>query len=434
MAIPPRDGSAPAANTAGAGSGGGQDRPRHLFEGVGIELEYMIVDRNSLAVRPLADCLLRDAAGGDADEFQADETITWSNELVAHVIELKNPCPADDLEHLARSFHGQLQNINARLEPYGACVLGTGAHPFMDPLTETRLWPLGYNEIYQRYNRIFDCRGHGWSNLQSAHVNLPFCGDEEFRRLHAAVRFVLPLLPALAASTPLLDGRLTGRMDSRLEAYRLNQRRIPEITGRVIPEAVRSAQEYHDRILAPMYRAVAPFDPEGILQEEWLNSRGAIARFERDAIEIRVIDMQECPAMDMALCRLITETIKLLAQERWAAVAALEQWSEERLEELLLQTIRDGGSAVISDSAYLRCFGLPGDRPVPAGRLWQAVIAALERELRPWMPQLSVLTRQGSLAERIVRSLGPAPDHGAIVQVYRQLARCLREGAPFERA
>ena len=44
-----------------------------------------------------------------------------------------------------------------------------------------------------------------------------------------------------------------------------------------------------------MYRAIDPLDTEGILQEEWLNSRAAIARFDRGAIEIRCMDTQECP-------------------------------------------------------------------------------------------------------------------------------------------
>jgi hypothetical protein len=86
-------------------------------------------------------------------------------------------------------------------------LLPTGAHPLMDPFTETRLWPHEHKEIYNLYNRIFDCRGHGWSNLQSTHLNLPFSGDAEFKKLHAAIRLLLPLIPALSASTPLLDGK-----------------------------------------------------------------------------------------------------------------------------------------------------------------------------------------------------------------------------------
>ena len=36
----------------------------HLFEGYGIELEYMIVDRESLAVLPIADKLMAQVGGG----------------------------------------------------------------------------------------------------------------------------------------------------------------------------------------------------------------------------------------------------------------------------------------------------------------------------------------------------------------------------------
>ena len=74
--------------------------------------------------------------------------------------------------------------------------------------------------IYQTYDRIFGCKAHGWANLQSMHLNLPFADDAEFARLHAAIRLVLPIIPALAASSPIADGRPTGFMDIRMEAYR----------------------------------------------------------------------------------------------------------------------------------------------------------------------------------------------------------------------
>ena len=85
-----------------------------------------------------------------------------------------------------------------------AILLPTAMHPWMDPHTETLLWPHGNRDIYHTYNRIFNCQGHGWSNLQSVHVNLAFKGDEEFGRLHGAIRLLLPLLPALAITSPCL--------------------------------------------------------------------------------------------------------------------------------------------------------------------------------------------------------------------------------------
>src|SRR5690606_25183589 len=114
--------------------------------------------------------------------------------------------------------------------------LPTAMHPLMLPDLETKLWPHDAATIYATFDRIFGCKGHGWSNLQSVHINLPFRDQDEFGRLHAAIRLVLPLLPGLAASSPVQEGRLSGFLDTRLEHYRQNQKRLPSITGQVIPE------------------------------------------------------------------------------------------------------------------------------------------------------------------------------------------------------
>ncbi len=73
--------------------------PLHLFEGFGVELEYMIVDQGSLAVQAIADRLLEDAAGEIVSDVEFDR-IAWSNELALHVIELKTNGPAPSLAGL----------------------------------------------------------------------------------------------------------------------------------------------------------------------------------------------------------------------------------------------------------------------------------------------------------------------------------------------
>src|SRR5690606_28202248 len=104
-----------------------------------------------------------------------------------------------------------------------------GMHPWMDPLKETRLWPHQNQLIYNTFDRIFGCRGHGWSNLQSTHINFPFSTPEEFEALHAACRFVLPLIPALAASSPYFSGRRGPGLSTRLLVYRKNCSRVPSV-------------------------------------------------------------------------------------------------------------------------------------------------------------------------------------------------------------
>jgi glutamate---cysteine ligase / carboxylate-amine ligase len=288
------------------------ERPAYtLFSRFGLELEYMLVANESLDVRAVVDELFRRATGELASDVERGD-ITWSNELVAHVVELKTTDPAPQLSGLAAKFHRQVTEINTLAGELGARLMPTAMHPWMQPRAETRLWPHDNSEVYQAFDRVFQCQGHGWANLQSTHLNLPFANDAEFGRLHAATRLVLPLLPALAASSPICEGQAAGLLDARLDAYRHNARRIPSVTGAVVPEAVFTPAAYRAEILEPLYADIRPHDPGGVLQHEWLNARGAIARFERNTIEIRVLDVQEHPAADLAIAVLVVAVLEAL--------------------------------------------------------------------------------------------------------------------------
>jgi len=406
----------------------------HLFQAFGVELEYMIVDAKTLDVRPITDRVLEAVAGEITSDFVAGE-ITWSNELTAHVIELKTTEPARALEPLPQAFQESVSRINSVLEPMGGRLMPSAMHPWMDPHRELVLWPHDNSTIYEAFNRIFDCRGHGWANLQAVHLNLPFSGDAEFARLHAAIRVLLPILPALAASSPLMDGRPSGLMDARLAVYQQNCRRIPAATGRVVPEPVFSSAEYHRLILEPLYADVAPFDAEGVLQEEWLNARGAIARFERSAIEIRVLDVQECPQADVAICALIADVLESLASGRWGEPSRLETWDTETLYGLLQATIRDADRAVIGDTDYRRLFGMQGHEPVTAADVWKHLADAVGPDARSrhanLCPAVKVLLEKGPLARRILTAVGSEPSRERIAAVYRQLCDCLAGGRMF---
>src|SRR5690606_31495935 len=108
--------------------------------------------------------------------------VDWSNELALHVIEMKTAGPVASLENVADHFQREVRVMNGLLAERGARLMPTAMHPWMDPDRELRLWPHDNDVIYRTLDRIFDCRGHGWANLQSTHINLPFCGDEEFGR------------------------------------------------------------------------------------------------------------------------------------------------------------------------------------------------------------------------------------------------------------
>jgi glutamate---cysteine ligase / carboxylate-amine ligase len=408
--------------------------PLGLFAAYGIELEYMIVDADSLDVDASADELLESVAGELTDEYE-NGAIAWNNELALHVVELKCNGPQRRLAGLEQDFQSNVALANEHLERRGRRLMPSAMHPWMDPAT-VRIWPHGKRRVYEAFDRIFGCRGHGWANLQSAHINLPFANDEEFARLHAAIRFLIPVLPALCASSPVIDGERNGIADNRLAVYRGNCARIPSVTGQVVPEPVRSIDEYHDRVLAPIYRDLAPHDPEGRLHHEWVNARGAIARFERMAIEIRVLDVQECPAADVARAAVISAVLEALCESTWCEVAKLNGWDTAELAALLRSAEKDAERAEITRREYLSSLGVAG-ASATLHRLWERLIdhAAARGALDDSAGRIAEhYLREGTLATRISTALGRGSDRGALARVYGQLCDALASGTSYSAA
>lgn len=398
-----------------------------IFEAYGIEAEYMIVNKDDLNIAHQTEYVLKKENDGElTDDVEVGE-VCWSNELVDHVIEIKGNGPKKDLQSLEKEFHLSLMKINSHLAEKNAILMPTSMHPWMNPHKETKLWPHGSGEIYAAYNRIFNCQGHGWSNLQSVHINLPWNNEEEFGRLHAAVRLVLPLLPALSASSPFVENHFTSRPDNRLLFYHENQKAVPSITGAVIPEPVFTLQGYED-LLKRIYRDIAPKDPDKILQHQWLNSRGAIAKFDLKAIEIRLMDIQEAPIMDFAIIHFVVALLKSFSNEKWMDLRHMKSFSEGDL-----RRIYDGlnsYSPIIDGEHYLNAFGIKQKR-----MKFHDFIHIILEQISDQIPQryhapLHLIASEGHLSRRIKKKV---MDHNIqdIKPIYQDLINCLIENRSF---
>lgn len=396
-----------------------------------MELEYMITDKHTLDVKPIAEVLLKDEEGVIQGETEHGLT-AWSNELISHVIEIKSNGPKSDLLELRDKFVADIREINAELAKHGAMLMSGAAHPWMNPEKESKIWEHESQEIYKAYDRIFGCKGHGWSNLQSTHINLPFYDDEEFAKLHTAIRFLIPMLPALTAASPILSEKFTGYMDKRLYYYEKNQSKIPVLTGRVIPEKLFSRHQYQKHIYDRIAEAIKPFDTGNIMKPVWLNSRGAMARFDRGAIEIRIIDIQECVSADLAIVALVTTMAKLLVKERIVSFKTQESFETEDLYLILRECIKNGSKAIVPQ-IYASAFGF--EKPITGGDFWKAMIQLIfdkENEtLAPWMDTLQTITSNGTLAERLMSAVNEDFSRGNLSKVYGQLANCLQEDRPY---
>jgi glutamate---cysteine ligase / carboxylate-amine ligase len=437
----------------------------HLFERFGVELEYMVVDQDTLAAAPVVDRLLQEAAKLPGAKVESESEPGWpdevslgpislSNELVMHVLEFKATEPVPQLHGVSSLFQDAIRKVMPILEREGCMLLPGGMHPTMNPDAEMRLWPHGNSEVYEAFNKIFDCRGHGWANLQACHLNLPFGVEDvesesgEFGRLHAAIRAILPILPALSAASPIMDGKVTGLMDNRLEVYRTNSKRIPQAAGKVIPERVFTKSAYDREIFQKIYKAYEPHDPEGVLRFEWANSRGCIARFMRNAIEIRVLDVQESPRVDLAICSAITSVLRAMcgsvggeagrAGSPTAAalfdLAALQRLDVEPLHATLLSCIKDAERAVITDGVYLKALGVSSPS-CTAGELWRHLLdrtSANDATAATWRPVVDLILTRGPLSRRVLAAIGKDVSAKSILGVYRRLAGCLASNSPFQ--
>lgn len=405
--------------------------PVGLFEATGIELEYMITDSKTLDVLPICDQILSEISGSIENEVHPDGDegfSAWSNELALHVIEFKSLNPINDLEHAGVLFQKQVNAANTLLKKYNAQLLPSAMHPWMDPDSEFRIWPHDHREIYETFDRIFKCGGHGWSNLQSMHINLPFRNNDEFTRLHTAIRVLLPLMNALTASSPFIEGNYSGYCDTRLEVYRTNSKMIPSITGLIIPEPVESIEEYNTGILNRIYTDLAEYDTDKIISYEWVNARGCIPRFSRGTIEIRTNDIQECPAADIACARLIIDVLKKLIHGELSSMKEQLKTDTYSLYKILISIIRDGGNAIIDDLDYLKIFNI--NKSCSAMQFWEKMAEQFSATVTEAAILGNIFTH-GNLSERLLNETGFSPSKEKLFETYGKLSVCLNSGIQF---
>lgn len=395
-----------------------------LFEAFGIEAEYMIVDQDSLKIQHLTAEVLKEQNNGILiDEVEAGE-VSWSNELVDHVIEIKCNGPKPNLKNISLNFYESVKKINKSLKKDNSILMPTAMHPFMNPSTDMQLWPHGQKEIYNKYHEIFSCTGHGWSNLQSVHINLPYKTEDDFSRLHAAIRTVLPFISFLSASSPIVEGQWSEVPDARLKYYEKNQSKVASVIGDVIPEPLFNFSDYQ-RMLDSIYKDISVYDPEKVLQHQWLNSRGAIVKFDVKAIEIRLMDIQESPYMDFSLIAFIVEWIKALVDESLMSFEAQKNLSTAELKSIY--DISNSYKDHLLSDAYTKLYSNISGQNFS---LWtKSLYEHLKPKIDSYFHQgIETILNEGNLSKRIKK----ASDQEEITEIYKLLIGSLNENKSFK--
>jgi gamma-glutamyl:cysteine ligase YbdK (ATP-grasp superfamily) len=200
-----------------------------------------------------------------------------------------------------------------------------------------------------------------------------------------------------------------------------------------VPEVIHGEAEYRATILEPIWADTAPLDPDGVLRGEFANARGAIARFDRGAVEIRVLDLQEHPRFDLAIAALISGVVRALAEQDPEARAAQDALETDALHAVFLATMLEGEAAIVTDTALLAALGLGDARRLRAGEVWAALVERVAPSLPPALAEdARALVRRGTLARRLLRAVGPHVRRERLAEVYRALVDGLARGDAFE--
>jgi gamma-glutamyl:cysteine ligase YbdK (ATP-grasp superfamily) len=341
------------------------------------------------------------------------------------VAEFKANTPFDSPVVFEETMHKSVSSILDLLKRrYKVRLLGLGMHPTL-LLKNARVWAHRDRSLYKALDSIFSLNQHGWLNIQSFQINLPFKNEQEAVKLYNAIVNILPYLPAIAASSPIYESKIGDYKDNRLHFYAINQASVPSITGDIIPEYVHSFEEYKKTTVQKYSEDLAKVNaPKNLLNKEWLNSRGAVIRFCRKAIEIRIMDEQECIKSDVALSCFIRSLLRGILQEKEELEPILHAVSVKNLQAVIRQGLDAQVKHLKGETARQVCKHLLIIAEKNASREEKRYLGTVKRRIT-----------EGSLSDQILKQVSKktlkTDLNEAIFSVYSSLADCLEQNRVY---
>jgi carboxylate-amine ligase len=327
---------------------------------VGIEEEFALIDPETLALVPRFE-LLRDQAAA------ADPVLTESisGELISSEIEIRSGAGRDAADARSRQADRR-RRLFSLAALHGVALASTGTHPLSD-----------YRDQHiidtEHYRRVEDgLRYVAWrNNTFSLHVHVGVQGADRAVRVCDRLRPVLPLLLAISANSPYVDGQDSGLHTARSQTFTKSFPRcgIPDVFGSWDAWA-----DYVDMLVRT--RSIVEFT------QLWWSVR---PHHSFGTVEVRICDAQTTAQEADQLAALIVACVRRAAEEVDAGETPPDL-PGRLIEENMWRAIRYGLDGQLLD------LGAPRIEPYPAAE-------ALER-LQRWagvevaLPELNGAQRQ----------------------------------------
>ena len=256
---------------------------------VGLEEEFALLQPSSLALVARFE-ELRDAA-------QADPVLAASiaGELISSEIEIRSG-RAGDLTSAFAAQRDRRRRLFALAAELGVALGATGTHPWSD-YREQKIIDT------EHYRRVEDGLKYvAWrNNTFSLHVHVGVRGADRAVLVCDRLRPVLPLLLAISANSPFLDGRDSGLHSARSQIFTKSFPRcgVPDAFG-----SWRAFAEYIDFLVST--RSIVEYT------QVWWSIR---PHFSFGTVEVRICDAQMTAAESEALAALIVACVAQAARD-----------------------------------------------------------------------------------------------------------------------
>ena len=345
------------------------DAAREVFEAsqdltVGIEEEWALIDPQTLELVPRFEVLRAAAA---SDPVLSDAV---AGELISSEIEIRSG-RGEDLAHARALQQEARRRLFALADAHGVALASTGTHPLSD-----------YREQHiidtDHYHRVEDGLKYvAWRNNTFAlQVHVGVRGADRAVKACDRLRPVLPVLLAISANSPFIDGRDSGLHSGRSQIFTKSFPRcgVPDVFG--------SWQAWHDYVeLLLRTGSIVEFT------QLWWSVR---AHHSFGTIEVRICDAQTTGPEADALAELIVACVAQALREIDAGETPPDI-PGRLIEENMWRAIRHGQDGRLLDLGASRVEEYPAAEALDRLRAWTGVDVAL--------PELNGAQRQRRLID-----------------------------------
>jgi carboxylate-amine ligase len=354
---------------------------------VGIEEEYALVDPETLELIPKFE-ELRDA--GASDPVLADAI---SGELISSEIEIRSGRGEDIADARARQ-HEARRRLHKLAEVHGARLASTGTHPLSDYRDQHIIDTPHYHRVEDGLKYV------AWRNNTFAlQVHVGVQGADRAVKACDRLRPVLPLLLAISANSPFVDGRDSGLHSARTQTFTKSFPRcgVPDAFG-----GWQAWAEYVDLLVRT--GSIVEFT------QLWWSVR---PHHSFGTVEVRICDAQSTAAEADALAELMVACVAQALREIDAGETPPDL-PPRLIEENMWRAIRYGQDGRLLDLEAPRIQEFPAAEAVDRLKAWTGA------DVTP--PALN-----GAQRQRRMIDAGAGP--------YEVFAKCIEEtGAAYETA